>query len=144
MDKFVVAHFTGINRKQKGSMKIWDYATPDGDWADTEAIKTFFGTHSKCGLLYLSQHEQLSITSKVALAGANLDRRLTVTARPAGTVGGRNQVFTVPAPSVAGVVGAHGERMSKANGATLVTAWKTANGLTETFTFKRGVYTQHK
>lgn len=142
MDKYLIASFTGENRAQQGTMKIWDKDTPDAAFIPEGRVVTFFDGESHCGLASLKSVEQESIIGSVADAGANLDRTLTITARPASTVGGSYLRFVVPAPKATGELTRYGQRATKAEGDALVTAWKTANGITDAYNFVRGVFRQ--
>jgi hypothetical protein len=123
-------------------MKIWDPKNPSLPHVGVTSICTFFSTASKCGLLSIREVSQESIVGTVANTGANLDRVLTVTARPDPTIGGKWLRFRVPAPKATGVMTAQWQRLTNAEGTTLVGAWKTANGISASYTFIRGVFTQ--
>jgi hypothetical protein len=142
MDKYTIATYTGEDRRQKGTMKIWDPKNPSLPHVDSAVISTFFSNASKCGLLSVREVTQESIVGTVAATGANLDRVVTVTARPDPTIGGKWLRFRVPAPKATGIMTAQGQRLTSAEGTTLVGAWKTANGITASYTFIRGVFTQ--
>jgi len=113
-----------------------------GSGATVTKIKTFMALYSDAAILGVSKIDKLECATVAAGTGANVDVKLKVTYK--NTTTGKYGKFVIPAPVATITYDSteKGERLSATDGAAIVAAWVTANTITDSLTFTRGVKIQ--
>jgi len=110
--------------------------------ATVTKIKTFMALYSDAAILGVTKCDKLECAAVAAGAGANVDVKLKITYK--NTTTGKYGKFVIPAPvdTLTYDPSDKGERLSASDGAAIVAAYVTANTITDTLVFTRGVKIQ--
>lgn len=107
--------------------------------ATVTKIKTFLGLYSDAAILGVSKVDKLECAKVAAGAGADVDVKLKITYK--NTTTGKYGKIVIPAPKATLTYDstAQGERLTATDGDAIVAAYVTANTLTDSLAFTRGV-----
>jgi len=131
----IVSHVVQTMSKEGGQKSKVTF----GSGATVTKIKTFMALYSDAAILGVSKVDKLECAVVAANAGADVDYKLKITYK--NTTTGKYGKFVIPAP-VSTITYDHsdkGDRVNATDGDAIVAAWVTANTITDSLTFTRGV-----
>jgi len=134
-DSQILTHVVQVMSKAGGQKSKVTF----GSGATVTKIKTFMALYSDAGIVGVTKCDKLVCAAVAANAGADVDYKLKITYK--NTTTGKYGKIVIPAPvsTLTYDPSDKGDRLSADDGDAIVAAYVTANTISDTLVFTRGV-----